>query len=780
MSQDMLPTRMNGGFMPPYGPGQGGYGLTAPEDPWGQPMMFPAPGGAGGAGAPVSPFKKMHRLLRGRYVLAFILAGIGALAGAVAGYLSQKPGFASNGLIEINPIIDTVLQNERVMLMYNTFVQNQIALIYNDRVISEALTSEEWRSTNRGNSPAVKGAFVGKLEARHVPNTSYIRVTFTDNDPRVAPQAVKAVIQAYQAIFGNTQAEENRRKLNALDVRLANLRADMSRRQSRIANLASAFGTEDAMAVFHKAKLEDLVRLNAQLSQHEFTLEALSGMVDEKGQPKRAVTDEEITQVDVFMKGLFDQKQSLELQIERNLITYGANHNLVVTAKRNLEILNRQIARYGDTFRNQGFQVVPTPDGGAHQKVSQETIATLRARVESLRKRYNEDSAEVNRMAGALATIETERQEIEKSRQEEDSTKRRIETLTFEYAGSGRLTIRSYGDTPLAPSVDKRKQMALLGFVGGGALPVCLLLAVGLLDSRYRYSDDAGTDLAGVPLLGILPNLPDLLTDPEQAAIAAHCVHQIRTMLQINSEAHDRKCFAVTSPSPGDGKTSLSLALGLSFAASGSRTLLIDGDMVGAGLTSRMNMTSPEGILEAINNRKLLPYVQTTDIANLSMLPVGAAQAHHSSMVAPAVVRKLIAEAKEHFDVVLIDTGPVLGSIESSPVASAADGVVLVVARGQQRPLVEKALAHLMAIGARLAGVVFNRAQSKDFEQSVSRLSMRSIARTNGNGHNAAPRPGEPRSQRLGPVAKAVQSSMNPAGAGTASTGTLEADRDSD
>src|SRR5205085_4585273 len=141
---------------------------------------------------------------------------------------------------------------------------------------------------------------------------------------------------------------------------------------------------------------------------------------------------------------------------------------------------------------------------------------------------------------------------------------------------------------------------AMLGGALGGGLPVALLLLIGLLDSRYRYSDDAGgTNMAGLTLLGILPNLPDRLSDPGQASVAAHCVHQIRTMLQINA-GQDRSAFAVTSASPGDGKTSLTLALGLSFAASGSRTLLIDADLVGAGLTARLGMNGPEGILEAI------------------------------------------------------------------------------------------------------------------------------------------------------------------------------------
>ena len=127
-----------------------------------------------------------------------------------------------------------------------------------------------------------------------------------------------------------------------------------------------------------------------------------------------------------------------------------------------------------------------------------------------------------------------------------------------------------------------------------------VVMLVSVLDGRFRYSDEANTDLGGIPLLGILPNLPDLLTDPSQAATAAHCVHQIRTILQITGHNTEKRVFTITSGSPGDGKTSLTLALGLSFAASGSRTLLVDGDMIGGGLTVRLNVNAEHGVLEAM------------------------------------------------------------------------------------------------------------------------------------------------------------------------------------
>ena len=169
------------------------------------------------------------------------------------------------------------------------------------------------------------------------------------------------------------------------------------------------------------------------------------------------------------------------------------------------------------------------------------------------------------------------------------------------------------------------------------------------------------------------------------------------------------------------------MALGLSFAACGSRTLLIDCDLIGAGLTRRLGVQSETGILEAALNRSVLENIRTTEITDVAILPVGSSGALHASTLSPNALRRIISEAKKHFDVILIDTGPILGSIEASLVATVADGIVLTVARGQQRQLIEKSLRHLMSIGAKICGVVFNRAQARDFERSLSNVSMRSV-----------------------------------------------------
>src|SRR5262249_5764958 len=120
--------------------------------------------------------------------------------------------------------------------------------------------------------------------------------------------------------------------------------------------------------------------------------------------------------------------------------------------------------------------------------------------------------------------------------------------------------------------------------------------------------------------------------------------------------------------------------------------------------------------------------IADTGIPNLSILPLGAATAQHTSKLSPTSLRRIIKAAREKYDTILIDTGPILGSLEASVVAAEVDGVILTVSRGEQRPLAERCVAHVVSIGARLAGIVFNRASSQDITVYGTMYRMSSLS----------------------------------------------------
>jgi Mrp family chromosome partitioning ATPase len=117
-----------------------------------------------------------------------------------------------------------------------------------------------------------------------------------------------------------------------------------------------------------------------------------------------------------------------------------------------------------------------------------------------------------------------------------------------------------------------------------------------------------------------------------------------------------------------------------------------------------------------------------TRFERVSVLPVGLRDERAIPEFTAVAARRLLDDARKEFDVILVDTGPILGSLEAACVTANADGVVMVIGRGQHRPRLERALEQLRSIQARVVGLVFNRAAATDFQQSGSSTSRRSVS----------------------------------------------------
>jgi len=711
--------------------------------------------------------KKIHRLLRGRYPLVITMGLMFGLAGALTGYLVQKPLFNGQFQVDISPTVPNLSSAVGDPIPdYERLLQTQVAMMKNPELIQRAMEEDEWKAA--GGSPPQDQAsvthFAQNLVAQNYPmDTSMVMVTFSDPDRNIALAGAKSVLKAFTEFFNQMDPMMYTGKLQELDNDRTRYQDQINTCQQRLREIQSFLDTDD-LTTYQSQNMAELGKLGNDLNEAKMQLEIDQGSLaaiqqgglDANDNPTTRTSQFTQEQIETIDNGILKQMLSERDQIaarmqEMKLDGYGDENPLVKQFRNALAVKDKAIEDYIESF-GQGYRAANGPDGRPGPTSMNEEILTLKMRIGILQTQYDKQKAKcdsVGKYSQMISDLKNTNQTAEDNLQRTNADYERllgVQNLTEK--NQMRVILSPFAGNE--PSVDRRWIMTALGFSGGALMPTLVVLLLSVLDGRFRYSDEANSDMTGIPLLGILPNLPDLLTDPAQAATAAHCVHQIRTILQITGHSTERRVFAITSASPGDGKTSLTLALGLSFAASGSRTLLIDGDLIGGGLTARLNVNAEHGILEAMASRDIAPFIRTTDVADLSFLPVGRAMGGYTGTVSPAAVRRLVDEARKQFDVVLIDTGPILGSIEASPVAVAADGVVLCVSRGQQRQLVDRALAHLHAIGGKLAGVVFNRAQSHDFERSTNRLGLSSVpAGTDGR-----------RSEAIGPVARAVASSV--------------------
>ena len=243
--------------------------------------------------------------------------------------------------------------------------------------------------------------------------------------------------------------------------------------------------------------------------------------------------------------------------------------------------------RYKGWKFNNGAWVQPGANGVAGVPTGPTNPEAVKEYRDRLLKVFEEQKAKAEKVASCMQEIEKNKDIIREMKDKEKEANDQIDRLQFQIDNLGRVKVIQEGNLPNDP-IDNRTKLALVGFVGGGALPIGLLLLIGLLDTRYRYSDEAtahrhaGRHAARHPAE---PAGPPQRSGAgrDRGALRAPDPHDAAD--QRRRRRTDRRVFAVTSASPGDGKTSLTLALGLSFAACGTRTLLIDCDLVGAGLS---------------------------------------------------------------------------------------------------------------------------------------------------------------------------------------------------
>jgi Mrp family chromosome partitioning ATPase len=316
------------------------------------------------------------------------------------------------------------------------------------------------------------------------------------------------------------------------------------------------------------------------------------------------------------------------------------------------------------------------------------------------------------------------RREIELLREELGKVDDRVRLLQInEDAVAESIRIAARGERPVAPTKDRRLKLAAVGIIGGFGLSFGFFFLLGTVDRRaYRAAQLRGVRVPRC--LGVLPDLGRGQPNPEKSAMAAHCVHQIRNHIEVLRKDTTGFVLAVSSPYQGDGKTNIVMALGWSYATAGNRTLLVDCDFTGTSLTRQMGMSGRPGLKEALREGHVNGQVMTHRIPGLSILPAG-----HDPDVGPETLRrtdlkKLFSELRRQFDIVIVDTGPTLASLEGIPVASAADNTILSIRRGRRRPLLEECIERLNAVGASCLGVVLNYADQADCDRYVSKASL--------------------------------------------------------
>jgi len=135
-------------------------------------------------------------------------------------------------------------------------------------------------------------------------------------------------------------------------------------------------------------------------------------------------------------------------------------------------------------------------------------------------------------------------------------------------------------------------------------------------------------------------------------------------------------------------------------------------------------MVGKDGLKEALSSHHVQGMIVPLAAPGLSALPVGCNPHFRSETLRRADLQLLFDSIRDTFDIIIVDTGPMLGSLESTPVTASADGVVLSVRRGRSRDRLDECLHRLKAVGTTCLGVILNRAVRSQCDRYVSEASL--------------------------------------------------------
>ncbi len=271
-------------------------------------------------------------------------------------------------------------------------------------------------------------------------------------------------------------------------------------------------------------------------------------------------------------------------------------------------------------------------------------------------------------------------------------------------------------DGPVSPQPLRNIGLAaVLGLiVGAGAAALRESLDTSVRDA------EALTKAAGSPVLSVIPfdakaAKSPLIIEGSAQSTRAEAMRQLRTNLQFVNVDKPLKSLVVTSAMPGEGKSSTAVNLGIAFAEAGKRVILVDADLRRPKIAEYLGLEGAVGLTNLLAGQVAIgDALQPWGGSGLWVLPSGSVPPNPSELLASRNMADLLAALGSGFDVVIIDTPPLLPVTDAAVMSTVADGCLLVTRYGKttvsQAAAAAKALA---AVSGRLHGCVLNRAPHK-------------------------------------------------------------------
>ena len=692
--------------------------------------------------------------------LVLMLWTVGS-AGVGAGvYLKVRPSYRASSYLRVDPSATQIFEQRANGDQLEPYLQTQVQLITSPNVLTAAGTDPKAAVL-----PRIQTAGDVVIELRKVITVTVVQGTFLIEVAMTSPSAyesatlVNAVVQAF--IDANVEWSDGmtRSQIKNLETYMGELKNQSDEHERRWKELVARGHNESQ--VFVKQKQVDgtvqaenqgakrssitleqykrvqqgLFEVNIELAQADALLSAIknSAQVTEKD-PTLAMdetlvrrqidrqfrTDPEVMQLAPALTGarsklagilgtVRDQSDPAARQARDKLAGLEKQYKQMYEAK------GRQIREQIETGG-------PAADPGRELREAETKVASLKVRQVALKDELGQ--LEVHDRQGATDEVEIAliRDQRESLKSMQETVNRRLEQLKFESKGEARIRPVNAAVPPGRPISDNRMKYLAMTPVGvlGTVLGLIVLLEIrsarvgdpDQLSSRVRHEV-----FSIAPLPNIRPG-DDANDDKAEQRLArfVQSLDHLRVALCEGGQPGEGRCVMITSATGGEGKTTLSAHLAARCANAGTSTLLIDADMRRASLGRLLDVPVGPGLGDVLaGDLDLDEATITVQAGGFHFLSAGTPGRDPSQVLKSSRLSELLGRLRQTYDLVIIDTPPVLPVADALILGRYADGAVMAARFDASRlPLVERANRQLAAAGIPVLGVVVNGVKGRD------------------------------------------------------------------
>jgi capsular exopolysaccharide synthesis family protein len=375
------------------------------------------------------------------------------------------------------------------------------------------------------------------------------------------------------------------------------------------------------------------------------------------------------------------------------------------------------------------------------------TITSLRQEILDTRLRIGQDSTLLGEYDEKLAALHAEAESMPEKIVETSSLKREedvaekmngqledryLEAWMTEESVFGNVKAEDPAGLNASPVRPNRQASIFTGALLGLAIGIGIVVVLSFLDSTIRTPDEVESHnislLATIPVIdhpaqplsidpatragiGDRPKFtPHRASHLDPQSSVAESYRSLRTTVQFAGLDKEVQVLAISSSSPQEGKSTTSANLGIVMAQMGKRTLLIDADLRRPVLHSVFGLSREPGLTNMLFERSSWKEaIVQTDVPNLSILPCGIIPPNPAELLGSKRMGQLITQLRGQFDIIIIDTPPVVAVTDALLLGRCADATILV-ARADVTRIdgLLRAMDSVERSGANLLGVVLN------------------------------------------------------------------------